>query len=611
MKYIIHLTFLLFFTNGLLAQKSIDSLLVSIQNVIEKEKIPGVMISIVRSDTVLYAGGLGYANVKTNEKVTENHLFRLGSISKSITALGIVKLSLENQFSLSSTIQDLDKKLEIENPWDASAPITVEQVLEHTAGFDDVHRHVLYAKKSEETNCTEKVAVHKNSLYVRWKPGTRMAYSNPGYVLAGQLLETVTKTPYNEYLKREILAPLGMDKSGFYFSRPTNYKMVSGHIEEGNELSPIDFKSVNGGPSSDFCSNANEMSLFLMYLLSGKNKLSDKSPVPIENFKRIENPKTTIAAKNGFVGGYGLGNMSIWSNNNLFHGHDGGINGFSSILLYSREANLGLAISMNIQGNIWKITDKILDHFLGKNTYIDTTTKKISNSTKEKFEGFYSLKSPRNQSLYFLQKTTNGHSIEFKENKLLVKDFGGIIRDTLYHKGNNIFYRKDEGIPFLMLLEDEDKSPAIWLGNQYGEKGNGTLRRIKNYSLLACLLMGVQFLFFGLLGIVRQLWIKKQSISSRILLWLSSFFLVFTFISFLITTEFYENAETINLGSVIIFSSSIAFFIFSILSLIQGFKIHAEGLMYKWYYRLTAISLFIVSIWLLSNGLIGFRLWNY
>lgn len=614
MKKIIHLlpfVILLFCSEIIVAQKSIDTLLLSLQNIMEEEDIPGIMMSVVRSDTVLFSGGLGYADISAKEMVTADHLFRLGSISKSITALGLVKLSLNNKLSLSSTIQEIDENLEIENPWSEIAPITVEQILEHTAGFDAIHGNASIDEPLEKTSCLEKVKTHNKSLYARWKPGTRMAYSNPGYIVAGHLIETITETSYDKYLKDNILTPIGMEKSGFYFTTPLAHKMATGYIREGGELSTLAFKSVSGGPASDFCSTANEMALFLMYMLSGELTNDNKAPIPFEVFERIENSKTTLASKNGFVGGYGLGNNSIWGNNFLFHGHDGGIDGFSSIYLYSREADLGFVVSMNVQRNLWKITDEIFEHYLGKNIYLDSSTVTIPKVTKEKFEGFYTLKSPRNQTMYFIQKMMNGHSLEFVNEKLIIKDFAGVVRDTLYHKGQNVFYRKSEGIPFLMLLNGENKKPAIWLGTEYGEKGNKPIRQLKNYTLIASLILALQFLFVGLIVLVRQLWRKKKLSSQWKILWFTSLFLILTFLSFLFSLEFYDVPDRVSIGSLLVFITSIAFFIFSILSVFNGFRIHEMSLMNKWYYRITAVSLFGIALWLFSNGLIGFMMWNY
>lgn len=593
------------------AQKSIDSLITKLNRVIQKENIPGAMISIVKSDSIIFTGGIGYANIEKEEPVTKDHLFRLGSISKSFTALGIVKLVAENKLNLSMTVNEIDSTIGIKNIWKKDSYITIEQVLEHTAGFEDLRGHAKYADDDiDSLTCKEMLHAHRRSLYPRWKPGVRKAYSNPGYVLAGYIMEKISKKSYHQYIKNDILIPIGMINSGFYFKKTSEMIIANGYHREGGKLSPIEFKSVQGGPASDFCSNAAEMSLFLKFMLSRKSPKTDKALIDSKWFDRIENPETSISAKNGFKGGYGLGNVSIWTNNHLFHGHDGGIDGFSSMYLYSQEANFGLAVSMNRQGRIWKLVDEILDFYVEKNTYSNTESIEINNDIRNKYSGFYNFKNPRNQKMHFIQKTMSGHSIEFMGNRLLIKDFGGEIRDTLYHKGKNQYFRETEGVPFAMLLENDDKHPVLWLGGDYAEKGNKSVRIAKNYLLLGSLIMSVLYLFVGFIWWVRQLSsTEKKSKKDRFILWLSSLCLVFTMVSFIITTEVYEKPESINLGSILVFLGSIAFFVCSGISIITSLKLSEEGMVFKWYYRLTAISLLVIALWLLLNNFIGFKLW--
>jgi len=482
--------------------------------------------------------------------------------------------------------------------------------LEHTAGFDGINNRARYDdERLEVPSCADLVKVHKRSLYARWKPGVRMAYSNPGYILAGHLIEKKTNAPYSQFLKEEILQPIGMKSSGFFFKEPSKYSMATGHKREGGHVSAINFKSVLGGPASDFCSNAKEMSLFLKYLLS-KKAINAQLPIfGSEWFERIENPKTTIASKHGFEGGYGLGNKTIWANNHLFHGHDGQIDGFSSIYLYSREADFGLTVSINSAGNVWRIVDEILLHFLGDNTFNDLGSKSISEETKRKFEGFYEFKNPRHQTMFFIQKLMSGHSIKFEEDKLLVQNFTGLVMDTLYHRGDQKFYRKDEGVPFAMLLEDENKTTILWLGNDYAEKENKAIRLIKNYSILGAVFFSLLCFLIGFILLLKRFFGKKKSYNTILFLWFSSFCFILFIASFLLTTEMYDRPEILNAGSILVFVSSIVFFISTLVSFIFSFKLSNEKTLFKLYYRLTAFSLLLLSIWLFSNGFIGLRLW--
>jgi len=153
-------------------------------------QIPGAMITIVKKDSVLFTGGIGYANVESKEAVTANHLFRVGSISKSFTALAMMRLVEMGKINLGDKVMDIDSTLPIINQWKNEASLTIANLLEHTAGFDDMHFHSLYNNEDHSRPPLKKILLkRKTSLVSRWEPGTRMSYSNVGYVLAGYIIE--------------------------------------------------------------------------------------------------------------------------------------------------------------------------------------------------------------------------------------------------------------------------------------------------------------------------------------------------------------------------------------------------------------------------------------
>jgi len=303
-------------------QENTDLLLEKVTKYLDDKHIPGAMISVVTADTILFVGGLGFADIDKKEKVTDEHLFRQGSISKSFAALGMLKLLQEQQkYSLDSPIKNIDSNIPFTNKWAAENPITIAHLLEHTSGFDDFHLHALYNKKDTiPPSVSKMVAVHEKSLESRWKPGTRKAYSNPNYIVAGHLLEQLSGRSYHAYLYEDILHPIGMKSSGFYFKEPKHQKMAQGYQYSGQTHSPISFTSITGGPAG---------------------------------------------AKKGLPFGYGLGNYSIWKNGYLFHGHGGGIDGFSSRYVYSRAADIGVAVAINREGNATAVVDEILNLLLG------------------------------------------------------------------------------------------------------------------------------------------------------------------------------------------------------------------------------------------------------
>lgn len=594
------------------AQNSIDPLITKLTKKLAVARIPGAMISIVQADSILYAGGIGYADLEEKTPVSTDHLFRQGSISKSFTALGLVKLLEEKGLSLSTPISQIDKYLQFKNDWQSSAPITVEQVLEHTAGFDEIH---FLNKKEISADHTCKMLVEDNikSLYARWKPGTRMAYSNAGFFVAGQLIESLSNQRYNDYLSKEILSPIGMETAGFYYEVPAKLPLVNGYYNEGGKFHLVPFSESHASAAGDLCANAKDMANYLQFMLNRKSNFNDAFIIPNSTFDRIETAKTTLAAKAGFTRGYGLGNSNRWMNGHLFHGHDGMIAGFSSIYLYSKTANIGIAIAINSHGDLYSLFDEILDHFvISPKASSNKKIKPITQDIKDRYEGFYDFYSPRNQLLSFLESTTNGVSLEFKGDSLLVRDYMGTIQDTLFHQGNNIYFRQGQGIPFVLLLENEAGETALWLGSEYAEKGSKWLRTTQNVGMVASLGWTILFIFIGFIGLIRQFFNKSaKSKRSRLLLWLAALSFILMPLGIVLSGEVLDSPTSFNAGTILTFISSISFFLFSFFALVQSFKLVDESLSFKIYYRFTAFCLSFLAILLLVNNLIGFRLWMY
>ena len=127
---------LIFHTSLCFSQANTDLLIDKITEYLDDKHIPGAMISVVTSDSILFVGGLGFADIDKKEKVTEEHLFRQGSISKSLTALGVLKLLQEQQkYSLDSPIKDIDSDIPFTNKWASENPVRVVHLLEHTSGL--------------------------------------------------------------------------------------------------------------------------------------------------------------------------------------------------------------------------------------------------------------------------------------------------------------------------------------------------------------------------------------------------------------------------------------------------------------------------------------------
>ena len=170
---------------------SVAELRQQLKKILEDSNTPGLSIAIVRCSGPEWIAGLGKSNVAANQAATEKTLFRIGSVSKSFVSLSILKLASEGRLSLLDSVRKLVPEIWFENRWEATDPVRVVDLLEHTAGWDDMHLRS-FAKDAKGMTLREGLDYDRHSRISRWRPGTRMAYSNSGPPVAAYIVEKLT-----------------------------------------------------------------------------------------------------------------------------------------------------------------------------------------------------------------------------------------------------------------------------------------------------------------------------------------------------------------------------------------------------------------------------------
>ncbi len=197
------------------SDKLIDSAVISFQN---KWEIPGISIAIAKDGRLVYAKGFGYADTLKKETVTPNSLFRIASCSKTITALGIMKLVDENKLDLNEKVFGdegiLNDSLYSKIVDNQILSITVLNLLQHTAGWIDLdiigENYASYA-----LNLPIPAGKEENIKYILlqnldFTPSTKFKYSNFNYLFLGEIIEKISGKSYEEYIQSEILKPIGV-----------------------------------------------------------------------------------------------------------------------------------------------------------------------------------------------------------------------------------------------------------------------------------------------------------------------------------------------------------------------------------------------------------------
>ena len=193
----------------------------------KKYNLPGGAIAIVRDGKLMYARGFGYADVENKTPVQPDALFRIASVSKSITSAAIMKLVEEGKLNLDDRVAPLIADLQpapgatVDPRWEQ---ITIRHLLNHTGGwdrakpnggFDPIDRPAIAAAavNAPAPASSETLIRYMKGMPLDFNPGEKHAYSNFGYIILGRVIERLSGMPYKEYVRTRVLAPVGANRT--------------------------------------------------------------------------------------------------------------------------------------------------------------------------------------------------------------------------------------------------------------------------------------------------------------------------------------------------------------------------------------------------------------
>ena len=200
--------------------RTIDELKAEIGKILTETKTPGAGIAIVTRDGVIFAGGVGKADIAAGRPATADTLFRIGSVSKAFASLSILKLQEQGRLNLNDPVRKYVTDVAFENRWESTDPIRIVHLLEHTTGWDDLHLAEYASNDPKPLTLFEGLSYHPDSRVSRWRPGTRMAYCNAGPPVAAYIIEKITGKRFEDFVQENFFGPLHMDTAS-YFDTPT------------------------------------------------------------------------------------------------------------------------------------------------------------------------------------------------------------------------------------------------------------------------------------------------------------------------------------------------------------------------------------------------------
>jgi len=288
----------------------------------EKNKAMG-SLTIAKDGRLLYARAIGYSQINGSERkpATTATRYRVGSITKMFTAAMIFQFVEEGKLKLSDT---LDKFFpQIPN----AGKITIAHILAHRSGIHDFIKETDFRAWSLNPRTQDETLAFIAKGKPDFEPGEKRSYSNAGYVLLGFVVEKLDGKPYHEALKKRITGKLGLKDTYRGWGKTDVSKKESfsySYAEDWKQYDEMDL-SVPGGAAA-IVSTPSDLAKFIQALFDGKL-------ISQENVDQMKN-------------GMGM-SSSPPLGGKTFYGHQGGTDGFRTLLLYVPEEKLAIAYSSN------------------------------------------------------------------------------------------------------------------------------------------------------------------------------------------------------------------------------------------------------------------------
>ncbi|MBK9156337.1 MAG: beta-lactamase family protein [Chloracidobacterium sp.] len=342
-----------------------------------RNHFPGIAYGIVVDGKLELSGSDGFTKIEKKTPVTSQSLFRIASMSKSFTAMAILKLRDDGKLSLDDPAYlYVPEMRNLKYPTADSGHITIRHLLTHGAGFPE--DNPWGDRQLADTN-KELAALIENQISFSNPPGITYEYANLGFALLGRIITKISGKPYQQYIRENILRPLGMNTSEWEYSKIAPDKLAHGYRwlnEKWNEEQLLhDQADGSWGAMGSMISSIDEFSRYMALHLSAwpPSSAPDNGPIRRDSLREMHQPWRLTGMQPNFTYpggrvcasvmgyGYGLG----WQRDcdgRVYIGHGGGLPGFGSHWRVMPDYGIGIVAYGNVTyAGLGNINLQILD----------------------------------------------------------------------------------------------------------------------------------------------------------------------------------------------------------------------------------------------------------
>lgn len=326
-----------------------------------QEGLTGVTMTVQTPDGNVWSGSSGKMDISKTADFKPCNISRIGSVTKTFTAVVILNLVDEGLINLDNSIRDYLPE-NVTSKIDNSNEITIRNLLNHSSGIRDyttINGYTEFINEPTKVFTTENYlqlnVYNKNALF---EPSTSFEYSNANYGLLGWIAEGITNKGISELYDEYIFTPIGLENTFFNKNNPTPKNLARGYVDfndDGKIFETTDWGVLIISPAAGILSNTYDLFKFEQALHLGQ-LISESSYQEMISFINIPNPKFNRTK-------YGLG-LRFWETEyGNAYGHSGGMYGYLAEAFYFPESDVHYTLLVNCSfGTCNEIVDEKLNN---------------------------------------------------------------------------------------------------------------------------------------------------------------------------------------------------------------------------------------------------------
>jgi CubicO group peptidase (beta-lactamase class C family) len=326
----------------------------------ESNHFPGYTFGIMLDGKLVFSGSGGYADIYKKIPATTKSMFRIASMSKSFTAMAILKLRDEGKLKLDDPVSKYIPELKNQKMLTADAPaITVRNLMTHSAGFPEDNP---WGDRQLADTDEELLALLKKGISFSNDPGIAYEYSNLGFAMLGYIIKKVTGIPYSDYIQKNIWKPLGMQQAAWEYTKVPANELALGYrwINDNWRDEPLLHDGIYGAMGG-MITSLESFSKYVAFHQSAWPPRNDAERGPVKRSSvremhrlwQINTLLPTYKYPDGracpVVTGYGYGlSHTEDCEGRVIVAHSGGLPGFGSNWRIVTEYGIGVILFANV-----------------------------------------------------------------------------------------------------------------------------------------------------------------------------------------------------------------------------------------------------------------------